>query len=253
MREDIFIYCNNPLCPDRLKAQFNYIASKQCLNIVGLGPRIIEDLYEAGYLKHLFDIFKITKQQLITVGIGDIRAEKLYNLIQSTKENILLSTVVLMLGIPHVGKVTAKDLSKHFESLERIANATYNDLIKIPNIGDSTIEAIINYFEDHPTIIPEINSLGINITLSKSIHLASKICPLTNKCVMVTGIFEIYKKTRSEMYALLETYGVTIVTSINKADFLLVGTNGSPKKIIEANKRNKNIIYEQELLTIIKP
>ena len=253
LREDVFVYCTNPVCPDMLKAQFTYIASKQCLDLVGFGPRIIEELFNKGYLKHVLDIFTINKNHLVSVGVGDIRAEKMSNLITSTKENILLSTVVLMLGIPHVGKVTAKDLSKHFESLERLANATYNDLIKIPNIGDGTIEAILNYFGDHPTIINDINNLGINITLTKSTQLASHICPLTNKCVMVTGVFEIYNKTRSEMFSLLESYGITIVTSINKADYLLVGSNGSDKKINEAIKRNKNIIYEQELLTIIKP
>lgn len=252
-REDVFVYCTNPVCSEKLKSQFNYIASKQCLNLVGLGPRIIEDLFNKGYLKHILDIFKITKNQLTDVGIGDIRAEKLSNLIQSTKQNILLSTVVLMLGIPHVGKVTAKDLSKHFESLDKLANATYTELIKIPNIGDGTIEAILNYFEDNPNIVKDIDNLNINISLMKPIHIAQHICPLTNKNVMVTGVFDLYNRTRSEMFILLEKYGINIVTSIGKADYLLVGTNGSSKKIEEAQRRNKNIVYETELMSIINP
>lgn len=252
-REDIFVYCNNPNCPDKLKAQFNYIVSKQCLDLVGFGPRIIEDLYNKGYLKHILDIFTITKKHLTDIGIGDIRAEKMSNLISSTKQNILLSTVVLMLGIPHVGKITAKDLSKYFESLDSIAYATYNDLIKIPNIGDTTIEAILNYFDDHPTIVKDIEKLGITISLTKSKYIAQHICPLTNKSVLITGVFELYNKTRNEMFELLESYGINVVTSVNKADYLLVGSNGSQNKIMKATSANKNIIYEQELLTIIKP
>lgn len=254
LREEIFVYCSNPVCPERTKAQFNYIVSKQCLDLVGFGTRIIEDLYNKGYLKHILDIFKITKKHLTDIGIGDIRAEKMSNLIQSTKQNIPLSTVVLMLGIPHVGKVTAKDLCKQFTSLDSLANATYQELVRIPNLGDITIEAILNYFEDNPTIVQDMDKLNIHITLSKSTVLAKHICPLTNKSVMLTGNFyEIYNRSRNEMFKLLESYGVIITSTINRADYLLVGFNGSEKKIAEATRRNKNIIYEKELVSIINP
>ena len=158
-----FLYCSNPKCPDKLKAQFNYIVSKQCLDIVGMSNKIIEELFKKGYLKHSLDIFSIDKEKLLSIGVGNIRAEKLANLIESIKQKLPLSTFLLILNIPYVGKVTAKEISKHILYIEDFFNLTYRDLLNIPNMGKNTADEILNYFTDNQTLLQDIKNIGINI------------------------------------------------------------------------------------------
>ena len=249
---DAYVYCSNPTCPDKLKAQFTYIVSKPCLNILGMSVKMIEELFNKGYLKHnVLDIFTIDKEKLLDIGIGDIRAEKLVNLINSIKKEIQLSTFLLVLNIPHVGKVTAQELVKHVSYLEDFFNLTYRDLLNIPNMGEVTAEAILNYFHDNPQLLDTVKRLNINIVNYKNKATNTYKCSLTGKKALVTGTFEILNLTREKVHNLITKYGIEPVTSISKADILLVGTKPSPNKIEEANKRNIHIVYEQELISIL--
>lgn len=250
---DAYVYCSNQNCPERLKNQFSYIASKGCLNIVGFGPRIVDALYDKQYLKSsIFDIFKINKDHLVDIGFNKIRAESMANMINDIKRKIPLSTFLLVLGIPHIGKVAAKQLSDKFESLSDIINATYGKIKEIENFGDTTAEAVINYFVDNPNVLKEIEENGIVLTNTKVKAIIEHVCPLTGKYVIITGVFNKFNKTRSEMIELLSTYGIHAATTINKADFLLVGDEPSASKIMEADKKQKKIIYEIELKTILQ-
>lgn len=248
---DVYIYCSNPSCPDKLKAQFEYIVSKQCLNILGMSTKLIEELFDKGYLKNnVLDIFTITKEKLIDIGVGKERAEKLSNFIESTKNEIQLSTFLLILNIPHVGKVTSQEIVKHVSYFEDFYTLTYRDLLSIPNMGETTAEAILNYFYDHSSLIDDIKKLGINIVNYKNTKTNFYKCALSGKKALVTGTFEILNLTRQQVYDLISKYGIEPVTSIGKADILLVGNKPSQNKIEEANKRHIHIVYEQELISI---
>lgn len=250
---DAYVYCSNQNCPERLKNQFSYIASKGCLNIVGLGPRIVDALYDKGYLKSsIFDIFTITKEHLVNIGFSKIRAESMVNMIDDIKRKIPLSTFLLVLGISHVGKVAAKQLSDKFDSLDEIANATYAKIREIDNFGEATADAIINYFTDNPDTLRKVDEYGLIITNSKVKPIVEHICPLTGKYVIITGVFNKFNKTRSEMVELLSSYGVHVATTVSKADYLLVGDEPSGSKLKDAEKRQKNIIYEVELKSMLQ-
>ena len=118
-------------------------------------------------------------------------------------------------------------------------------------MGEVTAEAILNYFHDNPQLLDTVKRLNINIVNYKNKATNTYKCSLTGKKALVTGTFEILNLTREKVHNLITKYGIEPVTSINKADILLVGTKPSPNKIEEANKRNIHIVYEQELISIL--
>lgn len=160
-----FVCCSNPKCPDKLKAQFNYITSKQCLDIVGLGPSVIKALFNKGYLKNdVVDIFKIGKKELVESGVGNIRAEKIANLIDSIKLNLPMDIFLLVLCIPGIGKVASRTLCKYFSTIQDLINTPYRQLMDIPNIDQIIAGSIVDYFCEYPNLMENIRETGINIT-----------------------------------------------------------------------------------------
>ena len=239
-------YCPNNKCPARHIEGLIHFASRDAMNIEGLGDRIIEDFYNFGFIKDVPDIYHLKKHEkdLVSLeGYGDKSVSNLLNAIENSKKNSL-ERFIFALGIPHVGSKTAKILAIRFETLEKLQNASLEDLIKIPDIGEIIAKSIRQYFEKeyNKEILEELKQLNINM-----IYLGKKVEEnelFSQKTFVLTGALEIF--TREEAKEKIESLGGKTTDSVSKkTSVVIVGANpGSKYK--KAQELNIPIWTEKE-------
>lgn len=247
---DAFTYCTNPYCTDKLNTQFAYIVGKTCLDIIGIGKSMINDLRSKGYLNHVLDIFTITEKELLEIGISKKRAVRIANAINHKRQHIPLDTFICLLNIPHVGRGTAKEIATHILQVNDFLTTSFNTLTAIPTIGEITAELIDTYLKNNQDLKTKLAVYKITVVPMKPI-IYEKHCALSGKRVLFTGTFNIINKSRRELYALATKYGIIMETAFSKLDCIIVGSNPSPGKIEKAQKMNINIVSEQEFYDII--
>lgn len=223
-------YCPNDKCPARHIEGLIHFVSRDAMNIDGLGDRIMEDFYNFGFIGNIADIYSLKQHEkdLIRLeGYGDKSVNNLLEAIENSKENSL-ERLIFGLGIPHVGAKTAKVLAARFENMENLENATSEELINIPDIGEIIAKSVINYFSDthHKAIIDELKDLGINMTF-----LGQKIEEnetFSGKTFVLTGSLQIF--TRDEAKEKIESLGGKTVDSVSKkTSVVIVGANPGSK------------------------
>lgn len=223
-------YCPNDKCPARHIEGLIHFVSRDAMNIDGLGDRIMEDFYNFGFIGNIADIYSLKQHEkdLIRLeGYGDKSVNNLLEAIENSKENSL-ERLIFGLGIPHVGAKTAKVLAARFENMENLENATSEELINIPDIGEIIAKSVINYFSNnnHKAIIDELKDLGINMT-----YLGQKIEEnetFSGKTFVLTGSLQIF--TRDEAKEKIESLGGKTVDSVSKkTSVVIVGANPGSK------------------------
>jgi len=223
-------YCFNENCPARTIEQLIHYASRDAMNIEGLGDRIIEDFYNFGYIKNIVDIYglEVSKKELMSLeGFGEKSIEKLLEKINLSKEKSL-EKLIFAFGIPNVGIKTAKILASHYKTLDNLMNTNVEDLVSIYDIGNIIAVSIIEYFsnEENLSLISKLKEIGINMnylgkeTLDKS--------NFSGKTFVLTGSLIIY--SRDEAKALIEEYGGKVTGTVsNKTDVVVVGDKPGSK------------------------
>lgn len=223
-------YCSNDKCPARKVESLIHFASRDAMNIDGLGDRIIEDFYNFGYIGTIADIYALQQHEkdLIRLeGYGDKSVSNMFEAIEASKQNSL-EKLIFGLGIPHVGAKTAKVLAIKFETMDNLINATEDELVKIPDIGDIIARSIINYFENssNKAIVEELKDLGINMN-----YLGQKVeenIEFAGKTFVLTGSLTIF--TRDEAEELIENLGGKTSSSVSKkTSVVIVGENAGSK------------------------
>lgn len=239
-------YCPNNKCPARHIEGLIHFASRDAMNIDGLGDRIMEDFYNFHFIGNIADIYSLKdhQQDLIRLeGFGDKSVSKLLEAIEKSKENSL-ERLIFALGIPHVGAKTAKILAQNFTTMDNLINASEEELTNIADIGGIIAKSIINYFQDNHnmSIVEELKDLGLNMKyLGKAIE---KDDNFYGKTFVLTGSLELF--TRDEAKEQIESLGGKTVDSVSKkTSVVIVGANPG-SKYTKAQTLNIPIWTEEE-------
>ena len=239
-------YCPNDKCPARHIEGLIHFVSRDAMNIDGLGDRIIEDFYNFHFIGNVADIYTLNKHEkdLIRLeGYGDKSVSNLLEAIEKSKENSL-ERLIFALGIPYVGSKTAKILAIKFETMDNFENASFDDLVSIPDIGDIIAKSVIDYFNNQHNkgIVDELKELGLNMT-----YTGEKVVNNDNfsgKTFVLTGSLEIF--TREEAEEKIELLGGKTSSSVSKkTSAVIVGANPG-SKYIKAQELGIEIWTEKE-------
>lgn len=231
-----------------LRRNLEYFASKQALNIEGLGEKNVNLLVDAGLLKSLVDLYRLQKSDLINLErFGELSATKLLNAIEGTKQ-ASLAKFITALGIRHVGTQTAVALADAFQSLEALRDATEEELLKIPDIGLTVSESILAYFADEDNLnqLDDFASLGVY-----PVYVNHDNDPLKGQSFVVTGTLT--DMGREEAEDLLREKGATVTSSVTKnTTALIAGAKPGASKVTKAEKLGIKVISEAEFRELIK-
>ena len=240
-------YCLNPHCPAKKIESLIFYASRDAMNIDGLGDQIIEDLYNLEYIKTIDDFYDLEKYKeeiLKLEGYGEKSFNNMITAINNSKNNSL-ERLLCGLGIPGIGKKTAKILAKNFKNLDSLINATYEDLNGIYDIGEVLALNVVNFFKDeiNMELINKLKSYGINTEYhAEKLNINDNF---KDKKFVITGTLEIMK--RDELKKYIENAGGTTVDSVSKnVDVVIVGESPG-SKYTKAKDLNIEIWTEEEL------
>jgi DNA ligase (NAD+) len=245
---EVIWHCPNSKCESRQKRYFSYFVSRPGFNIEGLGPKIIEQLFEKGLISDSADIFNLQEKDLLKLeGFAQKAVKNLIEAIKAKKE-INFSKFIYSLGIGQVGEETSQDLANYFKTLENLKKVSMEGLINIKDIGPETAKSIYSWFQkkDNIKILEKLKRFGVKIKY-KTTNTKNKI--LLGKIFVLTGSLE--KLSRDRTKEKVKELGGKISESISKnTDFLILGKNPG-SKLQKAKKLNIKIINEKEFLLLI--
>lgn len=250
IQEGVHYFCENTLsCKPQMVKSIVHFASREAMNIEGFSEKTAEQLFEKLEIKSISDLYRIKKEQLLTLEkFGDKKAQNLLNSLEKSK-NCELASFIYALGIPNVGIKTAKDLVKRFKNLDRIKSATFEELIGVQDIGDIVAKSIIEFFHQEKIIssINELLCLGVNPSYKE---IEVKENPFEGKTVVVTGSLKGY--SRNEIKEKLESLGAKVSGSVSKkTDYVIVGEEAG-SKYDKAKELNIPILNEEEFEAILQ-
>lgn len=244
----VHVRCPNELCPARAEEALYHAVSRKGFDIQGLGPKIIDRLYELGIVQTLPDIMKLKKEDLIEIErFGDKSAENLAEAIEASK-TIPFHKLIFALGILHVGEETAIDLAKHFGSIDALARASYEELEAIPNVGEVMAKSIHTWFTNprNRELIRKLRAEGVTIIDGNAIPQEG---PLSGKTFVLTG--ELESMSRDEAKEKIRALGGDTTESVSrKTSYVVTGANPG-SKFDKARELGITILDEQELLKIL--
>lgn len=224
-------YCPNEMCPARKIENIIHFASREAMNIDGLGESIIEDLYNENFITNITDIYDIDKyeEELMNLeGYGKKKIDNLKSAIKNSKNNSL-ERLIYGLGIRNVGAKTAKVLAKYYKTLDNLMTASYEELVNISDIGDIIAKSIINYFsnEDNKNIITKLKQLGVNTIYINNSGYEEKD-EFKGKTFVLTG--SLVNITRDKASEIIESLGGKVSSSVSsKTSVVVVGDSPGSK------------------------
>ena len=241
-------YCPNDTgCPPQIKGRIEHFVARKAMNIIGLGPELIEDYYRRRLIRNVADLYTIDVQQINGDGSRDKSAQNIVRAIEKSKE-VPFERVVFALGIRFVGETSAKLLARHFKTIDALMQAGLEELQEIEGIGEVMAKSIISYFHNEANldIIRRLREYGLQMQLS------TLDAPLSNKLegmsIVISGVFAHH--SRDEYKAMIEQHGGKNVGSISsKTTFILAGENMGPSKLQKAEKLGIRILSEDEFLS----
>ena len=250
VKEDANYFCKNDLCPARKMEGLIHFASRNTMNIDGLGERIIEDFYNMGFIKSISDIYLLSnhKEDLIELeGFGEKSVNNLLESIENSKNNSL-EKVLFALGIRHVGKKTAKILAKRYKNIDNIINVNIDELTNVNDIGEIIARSVRTYFDDplNLKLIEDLKKLGLNFQYKND----SSDDTLSGMTFVLTGTLEKYK--REELTKILEDKGAKVTSSVTKKTTGVIVGDKPGSKYDKALKLGVKIYKEEDVLNIIK-
>lgn len=251
--EEVALRCINPTCPAQMKEAIIHFASRQAMNIEGLGERVSEQLYETGLVQSVSDLYQLEEEQLLPLErMGKKSVENLLEAIEQSKQNSL-EKLLFGLGIRHVGAKVATILAQHFGSLERLVDARKEELITIDEIGDKVADALIHYFAQDAVIelIEQFKLKGLNMNYLGALPSANKSeTLLSGQTVVLTGKLELL--TRNEAKAYLEQLGANVTGSVSKKTDLVIAGEAAGSKYTKAVSLEIPIWDEQQFVDVLK-
>lgn len=226
--DEVALRCINPRCPAQIKEGLIHFASRDAMNISGLGPSIVEKLFVANLVKDVADIYRLTVEDFLLLdGIKEKSAQKLYQAIQASKENSA-EKLLFGLGIRHVGSKASQLLLQHFHSIESLDQANSEEVASIESLGSVIAQSLQSYFETEGAkiLLRELKELGVNLDYKGQVVAAD--AALSGLTVVLTGKLE--RLTRSEAKSKLENLGAKVTGSVSKnTDLVVAGADAGSK------------------------
>ncbi len=248
---EVALRCPNYECPVQVRRRLQHFASKACLDIEGLGIAMVDALVENGWVRSIADIYRLNREDLLTLGKNvDKSTDKLLAAIETSK-TAELWRVIHGLGITHVGAAAAKDLAKHFQSLEGLAGATMASFLGekkttlINGIGETMARAIVGYFQkpEHAALVDELLGLGFDpVPPQKAAPVGTT---LAGQTFVLTGTLP--TMTRDEAKALIEQAGGKVTGSVSKKTSFVLAGEEAGSKLTKAVSLGVTVIDEPEL------
>ncbi len=232
--DEVALRCINPRCPAQIKEGLTHFASRDAMNIAGLGPSVVEKLFEAQLVKDVADIYRLTVEDFLFLeGIKEKSAQKLYQAIQASKENSA-EKLLFGLGIRHVGSKASQLLLQNFHSVEALAQANPEEIATIESLGSVIAQSLQTYFatEGSKILLSELKELGVNLDYKGQIVAAD--AALSGLTVVLTGKLE--RLTRSEAKSKLENLGAKVTGSVSKKTDLVVAGADAGSKLQKAQE-----------------
>lgn len=242
-------FCENTLsCKPQLVKSIVHYGSREAMNIEGFSEKTAEQLFEKLNIKSISDLYKITKEELLTLDkFKEKKAQKLLDSIEKSKDCELYA-FIYALGIPNVGVKTAKDLVATFKSLDGIKSASFEELVKVPDVGDIVAQCVMEFFKEEKVLntINELLELGVKPKFEE-VQIVESV--FQGKTVVVTGTLQNY--TRGSIKEKLEHLGAKVSGSVSKkTDYVLAGEEAG-SKLTKALDLGVKVISEEEFKEMI--
>jgi DNA ligase (NAD+) len=246
-------YCPNENgCPTQIKGRMEHFIGRKAMNIEGLGPETIDQLFEKGLVKNPADLYDLTMEKLSSLErFGEKSAQNIIKGLEKSKA-VPFKNVLFAIGIRYVGSTVAEKLAKHFKSINRIAEASYEELIEAPEIGDKIALSIRNFFSIPANInfIERLKNAGLQLAIQE-VELKMESEKLEGKSFVISGVFSAFG--RDELKEKIEKNGGKVISSVSaKLDYLVAGENMGPAKLEKANKLGVKIISENDFLKMLE-
>ena len=232
--DEVALRCINPRCPAQIMEGLIHFASRDAMNITGLGPSIVEKLFAADLVKDVADIYRLQEEDfLLLEGVKEKSAAKLYQAIQASKENSA-EKLLFGLGIRHVGSKASQLLLQHFHSIENLAQADPEEVASIESLGGVIAKSLQTYFatEGSEILLRELKEAGVNLDYKGQTVVAN--AALSGLTVVLTGKLERLK--RSEAKSKLESLGAKVTGSVSKKTDLVVAGADAGSKLQKAQE-----------------
>ena len=232
--DEVALRCINPRCPAQIMEGLIHFASRDAMNITGLGPSIVEKLFAANLVKDVADIYRLQKEDfLLLEGIKEKSASKLYQAIQASKENSA-EKLLFGLGIRHVGSKASQLLLQHFHSIENLAQANPREVTSIESLGGVIAKSLQTYFatERSEILLRELKEAGVNLDYKGQTVVAD--AALSGLTVVLTG--KLKRLKRSEAKSKLESLGAKVTGSVSKKTDLVVAGADAGSKLQKAQE-----------------
>lgn len=232
--DEVALRCINPRCPAQIMEGLIHFASRDAMNITGLGPSIVEKLFAANLVKDVADIYRLQEEDfLLLEGVKEKSASKLYQAIQASKENSA-EKLLFGLGIRHVGSKASQLLLQHFHSIENLAQADPEEVASIESLGGVIAKSLQTYFatEGSEILLRELKEAGVNLDYKGQTVVAG--AALSGLTVVLTGKLERLK--RSEAKSKLESLGAKVTGSVSKKTDLVVAGADAGSKLQKAQE-----------------
>jgi len=246
-------YCPNASgCPEQIKGRIQHFASRRAMNIDGLGSEGVEQLWSAGLIRDVADLYQLQESALLTLDrMGEKRAGNLLSGIEASKQ-VPFERVLFGLGIRHVGETVAKKLARHFGALEALKEATAEALLELDVVGPVIAEAVVDWLgsEDNSKRVESLRASGLQFSVAE-VEQEAVSQVLANKSFVVSGVFTV---PRDELKRLVEQHGGRLLGGVSgKTDFLLAGEKMGPAKREKAERLNVTVLSEAEFRTLLAP
>ena len=232
--DEVALRCINPRCPAQIMEGLIHFASRDAMNITGLGPSIVEKLFAANLVKDVADIYRLKEEDfLLLEGVKEKSASKLFQAIQASKENSA-EKLLFGLGIRHVGSKASQLLLQHFHSIENLAQAEPEEVASIESLGSVIAQSLQTYFatEGSKILLDELKEAGVNLDYKGQTVVAD--AALSGLTVVLTGKLE--RLTRSEAKSKLESLGAKVTGSVSKKTNLVVAGADAGSKLQKAQE-----------------
>ncbi|EGU6560133.1 TPA: NAD-dependent DNA ligase LigA [Enterococcus faecium] len=247
--EEVALRCINPKCPAQMKEGLNHFVSRNAMNIDGLGPRVLEQMYDKKLVADVADLYKLTEEELLTLDkIKEKSANNILTAIDSSKDNSV-ERLIFGLGIRHVGAKAAKILAEHFGDLETLSKSDYESIIALDTIGDIIADSVVTYFsnEEVHELMNELKQAGVNFEYKglRNAQLQEVESPFKEKTVVLTG--KLTRFTREEAKETIENLGGKVTGSVSKKTDIVVAGEDAGSKLTKAQELGIEVWTEDQM------
>ncbi|MEQ3458334.1 NAD-dependent DNA ligase LigA [Enterococcus cecorum] len=250
LEEEVALRCINPKCSAQMKEGLSHFVSRQAMNIDGLGPKVIEQMYEKELVKDVADLYYLTQEQLLTLDkVKEKSANNLLNAIEASKANSA-ERLLFGLGIRHVGSKAAKILLEHYETIENLSQAKAEDILNLHTMGETIANSLTTYFANDEVheLLAELKKAGVNLRYLgvTQAQLASVESPFKDKTIVLTGKLTTY--TRDEAKAKIESLGGKVTGSVSKKTDLVIAGADAGSKLTKAQSLGIEVWSEEQMV-----